>query len=106
MVIKILSYVAVATILFTGCSQKNEDVILVQNIPTQKVSDKERTVFYKGEYEVEYKEPRVVWFKPLLTNKGNVLSERTLTLAPKELKWSQPEKKNVGLKFQELAGDK
>lgn len=106
MVIKILSF-TVAILLLTGCSQKNnEDVVVVQNIPSQKVSDKERKIFYKGDYEVEYKEPRVVWFKPLLTNKGNVVSERTLTLAPKELKWTQPEKKNVGIKFQELAGER
>lgn len=95
------------TLLTTGCAQK-EDINIenkVQSIPSSNLSNDERKVFYKGDYEVQYKEPRVVWFKPMLTNKGNVLSERTITLAPKELKWSQNEGTNVGEKFKELAGE-
>ena len=42
----------------------------------------------------------------MLTPKGNVISERTIALAPKDLRWAQEEKTNVGEKFIELSKDK
>lgn len=108
MVRKIINLILVCgAFALSGCSQKNneEAPVSVQNIPKPKLSDNERKILYRGDYEVEYKEPRVVWFKPMLTNKGNVVSERTITLAPKEMKWGQVEKTNMGSKFNELVGE-
>lgn len=113
MVKKLLTMAILTVFNFTGCTQSffiNEsdtEVSKVQKMKTKELmSEDERKIMYKGEYNIQYKEPRVVWFKPMLTHKGNVLSERTIALAPKDLRWAQEEKTNVGEKFIELSKDK
>lgn len=102
----------VATIMFTGCMVKNEpqaNESIPMSIQSQKralLSDDERKIYYKGDYDINYKEPRTVWFKPLLTENGNILSERTITLSPKDLKWSNDNNVDVGEKFKELTKEK
>lgn len=98
--------------LISGCAStkevaKVETRTIIQSLDNQEIlSEDERKLFYRGNYDINYKPPRVVWFKPLLTEKGNVVSERTITLAPKDLKWTDEHNMNVGDKFKELVGDK
>ena len=99
---------------FNACATKNNSAIeepTVVKYPSEDMSGKklnkdERSIYYKGGYDINYKEPRIVWFKPLLTEKGNILSERTITLAPKDLKWSNDHYMETGDKFNELVKDK
>lgn len=99
-------------VLVSGCANKNTEISpenehSIQKINSKKsnLSDEERKILYKGDYDISYKQPRVVWFKPMLTEKGNVLSERTITLAPKDLRWQKQENANVGENFKKLAGE-
>lgn len=114
MVKNILLISLVMMISLTGCVQTNSSVDEqdVSETKVQKVKKKdtlssdERKIMYKGDYNIQYKEPRVVWFKPMLTGKGNVISERTVALAPKDMRWAQDEERtNVGSKFKELTKD-
>lgn len=99
---------------FNACATKSNSNIegpTVVKYPSEDMSGKklnkdERSIYYKGGYDINYKEPRTVWFKPLLTEKGNILSERTITLAPKDLKWSNDHYMETGDKFNELVKDK
>lgn len=101
----------VSLVSLTGCADKNVEAVNAQKeivkTKSHNISNEdERRIMYKGDYNIQYKEPRVVWFKPMLTNKGNILSERTIALAPKDLRWSNEEEKTlVGSKFKELIKD-
>lgn len=113
MVKKILTLSVFAVFTFSGCTQtifNNESEVEAPKVQKKKtkelMSEDERKIMYKGDYNIQYKEPRIVWFKPMLTPKGNVISERTIALAPKDLRWAQEEKTNVGEKFIELSKDK
>lgn len=113
MVKNILTLSLFGVFTFSGCTQtmfNNEaevDASKAQKTKTKELmSEDERKIMYRGDYNIQYKEPRVVWFKPMLTPKGNVISERTIALAPKDLRWAQEEKTNVGEKFIELSKEK
>ena len=112
MVKNLLIIIATSSVLFTGCVSTSQQDTEADNSKIQKVNKRdyvsadERKIMYKGDYNIQYKEPRVVWFKPMLTSKGNVVSERTVALAPKDMRWSQEEEKtSVGQKFIELTKD-
>ena len=112
--VKNISILIVMAISFSACS-KNDSMVqeptvvkypTEENVYAKNLDKNERTIYYKGGYDINYKEPRTVWFKPLLTEKGNILSERTITLAPKDLKWSNDHYMQTGDKFNELVKDK
>ncbi|WP_418181416.1 hypothetical protein ACNSOL_11995 (plasmid) [Aliarcobacter lanthieri] len=110
--VRILITLVAVIFWFSGCSLKNETE--KQSNESNRIDvkketitkDDERRLFYRGDYDINYKPPRVVWFKPLLTEKGNILSERTITLAPKDIKWTNEHNMKVGEKFKELVGEK
>ncbi|MCT7563163.1 hypothetical protein ACOTWR_06175 [Aliarcobacter butzleri] len=89
----------------TQLNESNSGTMVPSNKSVNLNKD-ERKIYYKGDYDINYKEPRTVWFKPLLTENGNIMSERTITLSPKDLKWSNEENMEVGEKFRELTKDK
>lgn len=101
---------SVMVLSFTGCATKEakntKEEVIVPSKNLSNLDKDERRIYYKGDYDINYKEPRTVWFKPLLTENGNILSERTMTLSPKDLKWSNEHNMEVGEKFKELTRDK
>lgn len=111
MVVLKLCGLTIFCLLVTGCANKNSDVSsegssqIKLNSKKSNISDEERRIHYKGDYDIAYKQPRVVWFKPLLTEKGNIVSERTITLAPKDLRWQKQESANTGENFKKLTGE-
>lgn len=110
--VKIILLSSVMVLSFTGCATKDvsnknaKEEIFVPSKNLTNLDKDERRIYYKGDYDINYKEPRTVWFKPLLTENGNILSERTITLSPKDLKWSNEHNMEVGEKFKELTKDK
>lgn len=109
--IKDLGILISISIFIAGCANRQEKVIKEEPInivsyPSNSMERDERKVYYKGDYDINYKEPRTVWFKPLLTENGNIISERTITLSPKDLKWSNENNIQVGEKFKELTKDR
>ncbi|MEV9477572.1 hypothetical protein ACOTVS_11140 [Aliarcobacter butzleri] len=96
-------------VFLNGCSFKSntEKENISTKVNKERITQEdERRLFYKGDYDINYKQPRVVWFKPMLTSTGNILSERTITLAPKDIKWTNEHNMNTGNKFKELIGEK
>ena len=99
---------------FNACATKNNSAIeepTVVKYPSEdmsgeKLSKDERSIYYKGGYDINENGPGAVGLKPLVTEKGNSVSERTMTLAPKDLKWSNDHYMETGDKFNELVKDK
>lgn len=105
--IKLMMTTGLAVICLSGCAYTNnnikKDTKQVRKVVDKIKDDTKRPLLYKGNYELEYNKPRVIWFKPMLTDSGNVLSERTITIAPKKLKWKEDaHKTNMGEKFKKL----
>lgn len=95
--VKITIVTIASLIVLVGCGSQQA---VNFEIPVKKVSINEinkdetsKPIIYKGGYDLEFRKPRVYWFRPLLTAEGNVLSERTMTVAPSKRKWTRKSKK-------------
>jgi len=83
-----------AIFIFIGCATpKVEKVEKAVSAPIMNEKDGQPKIkyIYRGDFKIKYSGERIVWFKPSITESGDVVSEKTVTILPLQPTWSLKE---------------